>query len=70
MLGLRSTFTSCQVVWHGVKGMDPEVSMGCDTPLNQDAGSTVPLQVKHLMWKCLVWTRRTSPLHGSPHLWQ
>lgn len=39
-------------------------------PLDQEAGGTIPLQVKHFMWKCLVWTRSTSPLHGSPHLWQ
>ena len=28
----------------------------------------LPLQVKHLRWKCLFCTRSTSPLHGSPHL--
>lgn len=27
-----------------------------------------PLQVKHLMWKWLAWTRSTSPLQGSLHL--
>lgn len=27
-----------------------------------------PLQVKHFMWKWLVWTRSTSPLQGCPHL--
>lgn len=27
----------------------------------------LPWQVKHLMWKWLLWTRTTSPLQVSPH---
>lgn len=34
------------------------------------AGCCIPLQTKHLMWKCLFWTRRASPLHGFPQFWQ
>lgn len=31
---------------------------------------SLPLQVKHLTWKWLAWTRSTCPLQGSPHLKQ
>lgn len=30
----------------------------------------IPLQMKHLMWKCLFWTRSASPLQGFPQFWQ
>lgn len=30
----------------------------------------IPLQTKHLMWKCLFWTRSASPLQGFPQFWQ
>lgn len=29
----------------------------------------IPLQAKHLMWKCLFWTRSASPLQGFPQFW-
>ena len=67
--GLGSTF-NYQLVWSQGDGAASKTSFDRDMPHCQEARGALPLQVKHLMWKCLVWTRSTSPLHGSPHLWQ
>lgn len=71
MPGLLSTLTYHPATCLESGGeVDPKASTVCDVPPGREAERAIPLQVKHLMWKCLVWTRSTSPLHGSPHLWQ